>query len=80
LNVDHIVPARLFSDPSEADDPKNLASLCTACHAIKTHHVERLLLKGDVSALDAFYGIAIRAAAMRRMERSCPIAAKALGL
>jgi 5-methylcytosine-specific restriction endonuclease McrA len=56
LNVDHIVPARLLLDaPEIADDPGNLASLCTACHAIKTHRYEPRILRGDWLAIEEFY-------------------------
>lgn len=56
LNVDHIIPARLLLDrPVIADDPRNLASLCTACHAIKTHRYEPRILRGDFLAIEEFY-------------------------
>ena len=65
LNVDHILPARLFLDcPEAADNPINLASLCTSCHAVKTHRYEPRILRGDLLAIDEFYGTAVRLAVL----------------
>ena len=69
LSVDHIVPARMFlTSPAVADDMANLASLCCACHAIKTHRVEPRLYRGDFLAIDEFYGREIRLAAVARLN------------
>ncbi len=48
LSVDHILPRRWFTDPSEADNPANLISRCGSCHGKKTARAERKLLHGDV--------------------------------
>ncbi len=50
LTVDHILPRRWFTDPSEADDSANLLSRCDSCHGKKTARAERKLLHGDVIA------------------------------
>ncbi len=50
LSVDHILPRRWFTDPSEADDPANLLSRCGSCHGKKTARAERKLLQGDIMA------------------------------
>lgn len=63
LQVDHVMPARMLLDrPEVADDPLNLASLCAACHAIKTHRYEPRILRGDWLALQEFYGREIASA------------------
>lgn len=36
LDVDHVIPWRLFSDAEAANDPDNLLSLCVSCHGYKT--------------------------------------------
>lgn len=56
LCVDHIIPWRLFpeDDKHAANDPKNLVSLCTACHSWKTAHAEQRWLRGDVLDFKAF--------------------------
>ena len=48
LCVDHVIPWRLFTDKAEANDPKNLISLCTSCHSHKTAGAEEKYLRGDV--------------------------------
>ena len=48
LSVDHILPRRWFTHPSEADDSSNLISRCISCHGKKTARAERKLLQGDV--------------------------------
>jgi 5-methylcytosine-specific restriction endonuclease McrA/predicted nucleic acid-binding Zn ribbon protein len=48
LDVDHIVPWRLFpGQPEYANAPSNLVSLCKRCHRIKTAKFERAYLVGD---------------------------------
>lgn len=56
LCVDHIIPWRMFADHQkvEANDPRNLAALCTACHSWKTAHAEQRWLRGDVLDFKAF--------------------------
>jgi 5-methylcytosine-specific restriction endonuclease McrA len=54
LAVDHIRPWRSFTDKSLANQPDNLAALCSECHGHKTHVVERAWLMGDVLPLLAF--------------------------
>jgi 5-methylcytosine-specific restriction endonuclease McrA len=38
---DHVVEARLFADPGEANAVENLRVLCRTCHAIKTRAQKR---------------------------------------
>lgn len=47
--VDHVIPWRVFIDDEkdQANDPKNLATLCPPCHGWKTATAERLWLRGD---------------------------------
>lgn len=79
LNVDHIMPARLFLDrPDIADRPENLASLCTACHAIKTHRYEPRILRGDFLAIEEFYDAPARERTVILLN--LPKHAKAAGL
>jgi hypothetical protein len=58
----------LLVRPDIADDASNLAALCTGCHAIKTHHVEPRLYRGDFDALEWFYGHDILVAALIRLD------------
>lgn len=67
LHVDHIVAARLLIHrPDLADHPDNLASLCPSCHGIKTG-IERRVLKGDLLAIQEFYGRDLMLAARKRL-------------
>lgn len=54
LSVDHIIPWRLFKVEAEANDPKNLVSLCRVCHAIKTNTYERAYINGDVLGMEQY--------------------------
>lgn len=55
LDVDHIVPWRLFPGrPDLANDPKNLVSLCRKCHRHKTAKLERAYLNGDCLGMYAY--------------------------
>lgn len=54
LSVDHIFPWRTFTDKAEANDPRNLVSLCRRCHSIKTHVYERLWLRGDRIGMEQY--------------------------
>ena len=57
LAVDHVIPWVLMKDDeARANHGDNLASLCSACHAIKTHRIEPRLMKGDLISLIEFYG------------------------
>jgi 5-methylcytosine-specific restriction endonuclease McrA len=47
LSVDHIKPWRSFTDKAQANDPRNLISLCRKCHSRKGG-MERKYLKGNV--------------------------------
>lgn len=61
LQVDHILPRRLLVDrPDVVDLDINLASLCPPCHAVKTHRYEPRILRGDMLAIEDFYGRAVR--------------------
>lgn len=80
LSVDHILPARMFlMAPELADDPRNLASLCAACHAVKTHRYEPRILRGDFLAIDEFYGTETRCVVVALIPTD-PDEAKRLGL
>lgn len=64
--VDHIVPwvlCKQYENRANHDD--NLATLCIACHGVKTSGIEPRLLRGDWLALEEFYGRKRAAAAMR---------------
>lgn len=50
LHVDHVWPRRWFSDPTHADDERNLLARCASCHSKKTAGAERELLRGDLLA------------------------------
>lgn len=52
--IDHVIPWRVWRDKAQADEPRNLVTLCHRCHAIKTGDIERRWLKGDVLAFQAF--------------------------
>lgn len=55
LDVDHIVPWRLFNGNVEAaNDPKNLVALCRKCHRHKTSKLERAYLKGDCIGMHSY--------------------------
>lgn len=57
LAVDHIIPWLLVRhDEARANDPDNLASLCSSCHGVKTTVIEPRLARGDFIALTEFYG------------------------
>lgn len=53
LSVDHIIPWREFDDKAEANDYKNLVSLCRSCHSKKTA-LEKRYLNGDRLALERY--------------------------
>lgn len=75
--VDHIVPWLMLKDDLEvANDPANLATLCAPCHGIKTSVIEPRLMRGDLLALQEFYGRRIMEAATQRL----PALAHELGL
>ncbi len=76
LAVDHIIPWVLMkTDESLANHGDNLASLCSPCHAVKTHSVEPKLMRGDLSAVVAFYGEEIA----QRANRNWNLLGLALG-
>lgn len=54
LHIDHIIPRRRFESMDEANEPSNLVSLCSSCHAIKTSGPERAYLRGDTLPLLAW--------------------------
>jgi 5-methylcytosine-specific restriction endonuclease McrA len=54
LHVDHIIPIRIFDSIEEANSEKNLASLCSSCHAHKTADAERRHLRGDNFSFSAY--------------------------
>lgn len=57
LAVDHVFPWRWLKHAEAiANDERNLASLCLACHGLKTTLIEPRLDRGDFLALDEFYG------------------------
>jgi 5-methylcytosine-specific restriction endonuclease McrA len=67
-SVDHIIPWLLLREtPEVANDPENLATLCSPCHGIKTTKIEPRLMKGDFLALQEFYGREVMKAAMKRI-------------
>lgn len=53
-HVDHLVPRRLCSSATVADDPHNLALLCHTCHAYKTQVLEPELYRGHVDVFAEF--------------------------
>lgn len=66
--MDHIVPWVLLAhDEALANDPENLATLCTSCHGRKTSHVEPRLLRGDMLSLLEFYDETVMVAAVNRL-------------
>lgn len=54
LDVDHIVPWRLFNSAEIANQPSNLVSLCARFHRIKTAKMERAYLIGDCLGMHAY--------------------------
>lgn len=55
LDVDHIVPWRLFPGrPDIANSPSNLVSLCARCHRYKTAKLEQAYLEGDCTGMSAY--------------------------
>lgn len=69
--VDHVVPWVLLSERVDlANDPANLATLCLACHGVKTFSIEPRLLQGDLLGLQEFYGREMMLAARSRMAEA----------